>query len=134
MSSIRALFQAFSLYRDITTCILYRSIGRFPYKILLSGLVQSNRKNNGNMEIENTVSQTIEIWLRIFGIWPNTTGILLRRLFWIVTLAIEQTFQYRYIIMHFHLMELFEMISLLSSAMSFTMFLIKLVIFWYQQR
>ncbi|XP_071643499.1 odorant receptor 4-like isoform X7 [Temnothorax longispinosus] len=41
------------------------------------------------MKIENTVSQAIEISLRIFGIWPNTSCVLLRRLFWTVMLVIE---------------------------------------------
>lgn len=141
MSSVRALSLSLSSqfvqrYRIVH---IVGSIGALfvtPYKILLSELVQSNRKiiNNGNMKIENTVSRTIEISLRIFGIWPDTTYILLRRLFWTVMLVIEQTFQYRYIIMRFHLIEFFEMIGVLSTTMPFTMFLIKLLIFWYKQR
>jgi len=59
------------------------------------------------MKVKSTVSRAIEIWFRIFGIWPNTSCVLLCRLLWTVSLVIEQTFQYRYIIMHFHLIEFF---------------------------
>ncbi|XP_024891706.1 odorant receptor 22c-like isoform X2 [Temnothorax curvispinosus] len=86
------------------------------------------------MKVENAVSQAIEICLRIFGIWPNISCVLLRRLFWIVTLVLQQAFQYRYIIMHFHLFEFDEMTKILSAALAYTILLAKLVIFWYKQR
>jgi len=86
------------------------------------------------MKIENTVTQIIEIWLRIFGIWPNTSCVLLRRLFWTVMLVIEQVFQYRYIVMNFRLIEFSEIMNILSSTLTYTIFLIKLIIFWYKQR
>ncbi|XP_024876766.1 odorant receptor 13a-like isoform X1 [Temnothorax curvispinosus] len=86
------------------------------------------------MKIENTVSQAIEISLRIFGIWPNTSCVLLRRLFWTVMLVTEQVFQYRYIVVHFHLIEFIEMMRIIGSTMAYTIFLFKLLIFWYKQR
>ncbi|XP_077261541.1 uncharacterized protein LOC143897083 isoform X4 [Temnothorax americanus] len=86
------------------------------------------------MKIENTVSQAIEISLRIFGIWPNTSCVLLRRLFWTVMLVIEQVFQYRYIVVNFHLIEFIEMMRIIGSTMAYTIFLFKLLIFWYKQR
>ncbi|XP_071569014.1 uncharacterized protein [Temnothorax nylanderi] len=86
------------------------------------------------MKVENSVSQAIEICLRIFGIWPNVSCVLLRRLFWIVTLVIQHAFQYRYIVMHFHLFEFDEMTKILSAALAYTILLTKLVIFWYKQR
>ncbi|XP_071568906.1 odorant receptor 67a-like [Temnothorax nylanderi] len=86
------------------------------------------------MKVENTVSKAIEICLRIFGIWPTTSCILLRRLFWTVMLIIEQVYQYRYIVMHFELSEIFDIMKILSSTMAYTIFFIKLVIFWYKQR
>jgi len=86
------------------------------------------------MKVENTVSQTTEIWLRIFGIWPNTSYILLRRLFWVVMIVIEQVFQYRYIVMRFRLTEFSKIMNILSTAMMYTILLIKLTIFWYKQR
>jgi len=86
------------------------------------------------MKVKNTVNKATEIFLRIFGIWPNTSYVLLCRLFWIVLLVIEQAFQYQYIIMHFHLIEFSEIMKILGSTMSYTIFLIKLIIFWSKQR
>jgi len=86
------------------------------------------------MKIENTISQAIEIWLRIFGIWPNVSCLSLLRLFWVVMLVIEQIFQYRYIVIHFHLIEFSEIIYILGITVTYTIFFIKLIIFWYKQR
>jgi len=86
------------------------------------------------MKVENTISQAIEIWLRIFGIWPNTSCVSLRRLIWIVMLVIEQVFQYRYIVMHFGLIKFAEIMNIFSTTMTYTLLLIKLVIFWYKNR
>ncbi|XP_011694667.1 PREDICTED: odorant receptor 13a-like [Wasmannia auropunctata] len=98
--------------------------------------VQNNRKNNNyeNMKVKNTVSQVTEICLRIFGIWPNTSCVLLCRLFWTVSIMIEQVFQYRYVVMNFQLIEFSEMMHILGSTLTYTIFLIKLVIFWCKQR
>jgi len=86
------------------------------------------------MKVENILSQTIEIWLRIFGIWPDSSCISLRRLFWIIALALEQIFQYQYIIIHFYSIEFFEVMGMLGEAMTFSILIIKLVIFWCKQR
>ncbi|XP_077261498.1 odorant receptor 4-like [Temnothorax americanus] len=86
------------------------------------------------MKVENTVSKAIEICLRIFGIWPTTSCILLRRLFWIFTLVIEQALQYRYIVKHFYLIEFSELMIIFSITMAYTILLFKLVVFWYKQR
>lgn len=86
------------------------------------------------MKVENIFSKSLEIFLRILGIWPDSSYILLRRLFWIIVILIEQFFHYQYIIIHFHSIEFFEIINLLGESMSFSMFLIKLIILWYKQR
>ncbi|XP_071643189.1 uncharacterized protein [Temnothorax longispinosus] len=86
------------------------------------------------MKVDNTVSKAIEICLRIFGIWPNTSCALLRRLFWIVTLIFEQVFQYRYIVMHFYLIEFSDRMKILGAAMAYSILLTRLLIFWYKQR
>ncbi|XP_011870729.1 PREDICTED: odorant receptor 4-like isoform X2 [Vollenhovia emeryi] len=82
----------------------------------------------------NTISQVTKIWLRIFGMWPDKSCVLLRRLFWFVMLVVEQILQYRYVIMRYHLLEFSEIMNVLSSVMTYTVFLIKVVIFWYKQR
>ncbi|XP_071642988.1 odorant receptor 4-like isoform X1 [Temnothorax longispinosus] len=86
------------------------------------------------VDVENTVTKTIEIYLRILGIWPNTSYSLFRILFWIITLVIEQIYQYRYIVVHFYMIEFSDMAQILGSAMSYSIFLTRLLIFWYKRR
>jgi len=86
------------------------------------------------MKIKHTVSQAIEICLRIFGIWPNMSCVLLCRLFWTVTIVLEQVGQYRYIVTHFDLIEFSEIMYILGMAMTYTIFFIKLITFWCKQR
>lgn len=86
------------------------------------------------MKVENILSQAIEICLRIFGIWPDSSCVLLRRFYWIIALVIEQILQYQYIIIHFYSMEFFEVIIMLGETMAFSIILIKFIIFWYKQR
>ncbi|CAL1674356.1 unnamed protein product [Lasius platythorax] len=86
------------------------------------------------MKVENILSQVIEICLRIFGIWPDSSCVLLRRFYWIIALVIEQILQYQYIIIHFYSMEFFEVIIMLGETMAFSIVLIKFIIFWYKQR
>ncbi|EZA57540.1 ObirOr5-V11 [Ooceraea biroi] len=86
------------------------------------------------MKLENTISQVTRVWLEIFGMWPNSSCIFLRRIFWVVALIFEQVGQYQYIIMHLYSTEISELMNHLSAAMSFTLFCIKLVVFWYKQR
>ncbi|XP_072750615.1 odorant receptor 4-like [Anoplolepis gracilipes] len=86
------------------------------------------------MKVENIISRILKICLQIFGIWPDSSCVLLSRIFWIISLIIEQIFQYQYIIIHFYSTELFEVMSMLSEAMSYSTVLMKLLIFWYKQR
>ncbi|EZA57542.1 ObirOr5-V13 [Ooceraea biroi] len=86
------------------------------------------------MKLEDTISQATRVWLEVFGIWPNSSCIFLRRMFWTAALIIEQVGQYQYIIMHLYSTEVSEIMNLLSAAMSFTLFCIKLGTFWYKQR
>ncbi|KAF3054415.1 Odorant receptor 055 [Nylanderia fulva] len=86
------------------------------------------------MKIDNTLSKSMEIVLRIFGIWPNSSYILLSRLFWIIAIIMEQVFEYRWIVTHFYSAESFEVMKNLSETMAYTIFLIKLGTFWVKQR
>jgi len=86
------------------------------------------------MKVENVLSRTIEIWLRIFGIWPDSSCISLCRLFWIIALAIEQILHYQYIIIHFYSIEFFEVMGILGETMTFSIIIIKIVTFWCKQR
>ncbi|XP_032669891.1 odorant receptor 67c-like [Odontomachus brunneus] len=90
--------------------------------------------NNRNMKLENLICWSIQIWLRIFGIWPESSCIMSRRLFWIIALMIEQILQYRYIMISFYNVDITEVINTLSETVPYSILLVKLGTFWCKQR
>lgn len=92
------------------------------------------KRNNRNMDLENLISWSIQIWFRIFGIWPESSYIVSRRLFWTIMLMIEQILQYQYIMTNLYSGELSEVIHTLAETMPYLILLIKLGIFWCKQR
>lgn len=84
--------------------------------------------------IAGTVSRSIEIGLRVIGVWPNSSYMFLRRAFWMITLAMAQTFQYRYFVIHVRTDDLLHLMDGLSTTMSYTLLLLKLTIFWINRR
>lgn len=81
----------------------------------------------------STINRAVEIPLRIFGIWPSPY-IPFYRLFWTIVLVAAQSFQYRYVIMNLHDVEIFDLMDGLSTTLSFSQFFSKLIIFWLNQR
>ncbi|XP_072750605.1 odorant receptor Or1-like [Anoplolepis gracilipes] len=86
------------------------------------------------MKIDNTLSKSMEIILRIFGIWPNSSYILLRRLFWTIAILMEQFLEYQWVVKHFHSSEPFEVMKTLSEGLTYTIMFIKVFIFWIKKR
>lgn len=86
------------------------------------------------MEPTSTIGPPIVLMLRIFGIWPDARCVLLRRSFWIISLAIAQVFQYRYIINNIRSIDLSDLMDGLSMTMAYTLLSLKLLIFWFNQR
>lgn len=86
------------------------------------------------MKIDNTLSKSMEILLRIFGIWPDSSYNWLRRLFWTIAIIMEQTLEYQWVVVHFYSNESFEVMKILSETMTYTIMFIKIVIFWVKQR
>ncbi|CAL1674357.1 unnamed protein product [Lasius platythorax] len=86
------------------------------------------------MKIDNTLSKSMEILLRIFGIWPDSSYNSLRRLFWTIAIIMEQTLEYQWVVVHFYSNESFEVMKILSETMTYTIMFIKVVIFWVKQR
>lgn len=82
----------------------------------------------------SSINRTVEISLRIFGIWPGSPHIPFYRLFWTITLVVAQTFQYRYVIKQLDAVEISDLMDGLSATLSFSQFLSKLTIFWLNQR
>ena len=68
----------------------------------------------------STINRTIEIPLRIFGIWPGSPYIPFCRLFWTIVFVVIRSLQYRYIILHLHTVDLFDMMDGLSATLRFS--------------
>ncbi|GAB1863047.1 Odorant receptor [Camponotus japonicus] len=86
---------------------------------------------NNDMGSKNTVCHSVEFGLRAIGVWPNTSYAILRRILCISSVAVFQSFQYRYLIMHFNEEDLFILMDVLSGTVTFSLLLIKLIIFTF---
>ncbi|XP_077261487.1 odorant receptor 82a-like isoform X2 [Temnothorax americanus] len=84
--------------------------------------------------LDGTVSRSIEIGLRVIGVWPDSSCTVLRRAFWMITLTMAQTFQYRYFVIHVRTDDLSHLMDGLSTTMSYSLLLLKLTIFWINRR
>ncbi|XP_072750612.1 odorant receptor 9a-like isoform X1 [Anoplolepis gracilipes] len=81
-----------------------------------------------------TINRTIKLLLTAFGVWPGISCVLLYRVFWIITLAINQFFHYRYFVTHFHVDNLFNLMDCLSSFLAHVKLTCKIIIFSLKQR
>ncbi|XP_020289111.1 odorant receptor 4-like [Pseudomyrmex gracilis] len=81
-----------------------------------------------------TLSRSIEIGLRAIGVWPNSSYMILGRAFWMITLTMAQTFQYRYFLIHVRTDDLPHLMDGLSVTMSYSLLLLKLIVFWIHRR
>ncbi|XP_026823983.1 odorant receptor 13a isoform X2 [Ooceraea biroi] len=86
------------------------------------------------MKVTSTIGRSVEIPLRMFGIWPGSPYVSLCRLFWTIALVTAQYFQYQYIITHIYIADLSDLMDGLSATLAFTLLFIKLVTFWINQR
>ncbi|XP_070150840.1 uncharacterized protein [Polyergus mexicanus] len=86
------------------------------------------------MTRKNTINRTIELLLTAFGVWPGISYVLLYRIFWMITLAINQFFHYRYFVTHFNIDNLFNLMDCLSSFLAHVKLTFKLIIFSLKQR
>ncbi|EZA57546.1 ObirOr5-V17 [Ooceraea biroi] len=84
--------------------------------------------------IVGTVSRSIEMGLRMIGVWPDSSYTILHRAFWMITLTMAQTFQYWYFIIHVRTDDLSHLMDGLSTTMSYSLLLLKLTIFWVNRR
>lgn len=91
-------------------------------------------RENRKMILANIVALSVQIGLRVVGIWPNAPYTLLFRLGWIFTTGIIQTCQYWWIIIHFGTEDLSHLLDGLSVTMEYTVMLLKLIILWLNSR
>lgn len=80
----------------------------------------------------STVSRPVEIGLRLTGIWPNSS--IFFRLLWSIVMGTGLIFQYRYLLMHFSIEELPNLIDGLSTTLPYTLLFFKLIILWINNR
>ncbi|KAL0134068.1 hypothetical protein PUN28_001145 [Cardiocondyla obscurior] len=83
---------------------------------------------------KTTINRTIEVVFTLFGIWPDTSCISFCRIFWIITIIIVQFYHYRYLQVHLHSDDLFNLMDCLSSFLAYMKVMTKFVMFWINQR
>ena len=104
-------------------------------KILFKDSTPKMNSKTASLKIlGGTVSRSIEIGLRVIGVWPNSSFAILRRAFWMITFTMAQTFQYRYFLIHVRTDDLSHLMDGLSTTMSYSLLLLKLTIFWINRR
>ncbi|XP_071569015.1 odorant receptor 22c-like [Temnothorax nylanderi] len=81
-----------------------------------------------------TLSRLVRFSLHIYGIWPYVPSTVVFRLYWIIALSMAQVFQYRYVVMNIHMDDFSKYMDGVSSAMTSSLFYIKLIILWIYQR
>ncbi|XP_018364801.1 PREDICTED: odorant receptor 4-like [Trachymyrmex cornetzi] len=86
------------------------------------------------MRSNRTINRTVEVMLIMFGVWPGISCVILYRVFWMITLAINQFFHYSYFVTHFHFDNLFDLMDCLSSFLVTVKVTVKLIIFSLKQR
>lgn len=80
----------------------------------------------------STVSRTVEIGLRLTGIWPNSS--IFFRLLWILVMGTGLIFQYHYLLIHFNTKELPNLIDGLSTTLTYSLLCFKLIVLWMNNR
>ncbi|XP_018401483.1 PREDICTED: odorant receptor 13a-like [Cyphomyrmex costatus] len=86
------------------------------------------------MTRKSTINRTLKLMLTLCGIWPGTTCIIICRAYWIIALAIDEICHCRYLLLHLHSNDLFDLMDCFSSFLTQVKFTIKLIIFWLNER
>lgn len=120
--------------RSIEVSRRYRCKEGSRPEIPFEGRAPKMRSKTDSMILDGTVSRSIEIGLRVIGVWPDSSCMVLRRAFWMITLTMAQTFQYRYFVIHVRTDDLSHLMDGLSTTMSYSLLLLKLMIFWINRR
>ncbi|KAF3054436.1 Odorant receptor 046 [Nylanderia fulva] len=86
------------------------------------------------MIVADTVALSVQLGLRLVGIWPNASYALLFRFGWIFTIGIIQTCQYWWIAIHLKTEDLSQLLDGLSVTLEYTVMFLKLIILWLNSR
>ncbi|EZA57553.1 hypothetical protein X777_02092 [Ooceraea biroi] len=79
-----------------------------------------------------TVSRPVEIGLRLTGIWPNSS--MLFRLLWTMVMGTGLIFQCLYLLTHFSIAELPNLIDGLSTTLPYSLLFFKLITLWVKNQ
>nr|XP_050864276.1 uncharacterized protein LOC127070402 isoform X3 [Vespula vulgaris] len=80
------------------------------------------------------INQLVEFSLRLIGLWPGYSYVIVHRFLWVITMCLILFFQYWYIVIHLTSGDLPDLMDCLSITMSNSVFFIKLIILWMKNR
>ncbi|XP_050476806.1 odorant receptor 4-like isoform X2 [Bombus huntii] len=80
--------------------------------------------------ILNTISPSVKFGLHFCGVWPGTPFHFLHKLCWVIAIITLQTYQYKYIVIHYNTDTLINIAENLSIAVPFSLMFIKLFVTW----
>ncbi|XP_029662713.1 odorant receptor 13a-like [Formica exsecta] len=86
------------------------------------------------MTRKNTINRTLKLMLTLCGIWPGTSCVIICRAYWIIALTIDIICHYRYLLLHLHSSNLFDLMDCFSSFLTQVKFMTKLIIFWLNEQ
>ena len=89
---------------------------------------------NNEIKSANTICRSVEFGLRMIGVWPDTSCAISRRVCCISSMAIFQTFQYWYLIMHFGESNIFLLMDVISATLTYSLLFVKLIIIIFNVR
>ena len=80
------------------------------------------------MTVTSTVSPVLKIGLQLLGVWPGiSTSYWLINIF---SILILQYYQYRYVLEHFKISELSDLVDGLSAALTYSLIILKATNIW----
>jgi len=86
------------------------------------------------MIVKSTVNPALKIGLRLLGVWP---GVSYSAVYWLIfmsSILIIQYFQYLYILEHFKISELSNLVDGLSLTLDYSLTFLKLASLWIHRR
>ncbi|XP_032669825.1 odorant receptor 82a-like [Odontomachus brunneus] len=86
------------------------------------------------MKRVSTVSRTVEVCLRLVGVWPDSAYANLYWLSYMTSIVIVQYYQYAYVLAHFELSDFTILIDCLSLTLAYSLAFIKLFVLWWNRR
>jgi len=86
------------------------------------------------MIVMSTVSPVLKIGLQVLGVWPGVSYFIPYWLIYVFSVLIIQYFQYQYVIEHFKISELSNLVDSLPSALIYSLAVLKITSLWINRR